>query len=65
MEKKYHTGKLYSRMRLWELPDQYVAEPIDGSSGSCLAVNRDGCMTLVGLFFQFGYNKIHNSCLHF
>ncbi|GJX38173.1 phosphoinositide phosphatase SAC7-like protein [Tanacetum coccineum] len=47
MEKKYHTGKLYSRMRLWELPDQYVAEPIDGSSGSCLAVNQDGSMTLV------------------
>ncbi|PWA76866.1 hypothetical protein CTI12_AA227760 [Artemisia annua] len=46
-QQKYHTGKLYSRMRLWELPDQYVAEPIDGSSGSCLAVNQDGSMTLV------------------
>ncbi|KAI3712783.1 hypothetical protein L1987_71348 [Smallanthus sonchifolius] len=47
MEKTDRSGKLYSRMRLWELPDQYVAEPIDGSSGSCLAVNRDGSITLL------------------
>ncbi|CAH1413723.1 unnamed protein product [Lactuca virosa] len=47
MEKTDHARKLYKRMRLWELPDQYVAEPIDGSSGSCLVVKRDGSMTLV------------------
>ncbi|KAI3813668.1 hypothetical protein L1987_18397 [Smallanthus sonchifolius] len=47
MEKTDRTGNLYSRMRLWELPDQYVAEPLDGSSGSCLAVNCDGSMTLL------------------
>lgn len=51
MEKTDHARKLYKRMRLWELPDQYVAEPIDGSSGSCLVVKRDGSMTLVGLCF--------------
>nr|XP_043607637.1 phosphoinositide phosphatase SAC6-like [Erigeron canadensis] len=47
MEKAEHTRKLYTRMRLWELPDQYVAEPLDVSSGSCLAVNRDGSMALI------------------
>ncbi|KAM0057432.1 putative phosphatidylinositol-3,4-bisphosphate 4-phosphatase [Helianthus debilis subsp. tardiflorus] len=47
MEKMDHTAKLYSRMRLWELPDQYVVEPIDGSFGSCLAVNHDGSITLL------------------
>ncbi|KAJ0646850.1 putative phosphatidylinositol-3,4-bisphosphate 4-phosphatase [Helianthus annuus] len=50
MEKMDQTAKLYSRMRLWELPDQYVVEPIDGSSGSCLAVNHDGSITLLGSF---------------
>ncbi|XP_024963733.1 phosphoinositide phosphatase SAC7-like [Cynara cardunculus var. scolymus] len=40
--------KLYTRMRLWETPDQYVVEPSDGSSGSCLAISRaDGTMTLL------------------
>ncbi|XP_076921799.1 phosphoinositide phosphatase SAC7-like [Bidens hawaiensis] len=40
--------KLYTRMRLWELPDQYVVEPSDGSSGSCLAINRlNANMTLL------------------
>ncbi|KAI3665273.1 hypothetical protein L6452_43897 [Arctium lappa] len=47
MEKSDHSRKLYTRMRLWELPDQYVAEPLDVASGSCLAVNRDGCLALV------------------
>ncbi|KAI3668882.1 hypothetical protein L6452_40099 [Arctium lappa] len=40
--------KLYTRMRLWETLDQYVVEPSDGSSGSCLAISRlDGTMTLL------------------
>lgn len=42
--------KLYTRMRLWEFPDQYVIEPTDGSSGPCLAINRvDASMNLLGL----------------
>ncbi|KAJ0453106.1 putative phosphatidylinositol-3,4-bisphosphate 4-phosphatase [Helianthus annuus] len=40
--------KLYTRMRLWEFSDQYVVEPSDGSSGSCLAISRvNGNMTLL------------------
>ena len=36
-------------MRLWEFPDQYVVEPTDGSSGSCLAISRvDGSINLIG-----------------
>ncbi|PWA45930.1 phosphoinositide phosphatase SAC6 [Artemisia annua] len=48
MAKTLNSQKLYTRMRLWEFPDQYIIEPTDGSSGSCLAVNRvNGSMTLV------------------
>ncbi|XP_057804774.1 phosphoinositide phosphatase SAC6-like [Salvia miltiorrhiza] len=40
--------KLYTKMRLWEFPDQYVVEPTDGSSSSLLAVSRlDGSMNLI------------------
>ncbi|KAL5181200.1 Phosphoinositide phosphatase SAC7 [Glycine soja] len=48
MEKADSVQKLYTRMRLWEFPDQYVIEPTDGSSGSSLAVSRvDGSMKLI------------------
>lgn len=40
--------KLYTRMRLWEFPDQYVIEPTDGCFGSCLLINRvDASMNLI------------------
>ncbi|KAF5954219.1 hypothetical protein HYC85_007075 [Camellia sinensis] len=40
--------KLYTRMRLWEFPDQYVIEATDGSTGSCLAISRvDGSMNII------------------
>lgn len=49
MERADSVQKLYTRMRLWEFPDQYVIEPTDGSSGSSLAVSRvDGSMKLIG-----------------
>lgn len=49
MEKADSVQKLYTRMRLWEFPEQYVIEPTDGSSGSSLAVSRvDGSMKLIG-----------------
>ncbi|PWA43314.1 Synaptojanin [Artemisia annua] len=38
MAKALDSQKLYTRMRLWEFPDQYIVEPTDGSSGSCLAI---------------------------
>ncbi|XP_050101870.1 phosphoinositide phosphatase SAC7-like isoform X4 [Malus sylvestris] len=48
MEKADSGQKLYTRMRLWEFPDQYVVEPTDGSQGSSLAVSRvDGSMQLI------------------
>uniref|UniRef100_A0A5B6YM38 Putative phosphoinositide phosphatase SAC6-like n=1 Tax=Davidia involucrata TaxID=16924 RepID=A0A5B6YM38_DAVIN len=48
MEKADPSQKLYTQMRLWEYPDQYVVEPTDGSSGSCLAISRvDGSMNLI------------------
>ncbi|KAJ0041480.1 hypothetical protein Pint_28699 [Pistacia integerrima] len=48
MERAESGQKLYTRMRLWEFPDQYVVEPTDGSSGSSLAINRaDGSMNLI------------------
>ncbi|XP_044470799.1 phosphoinositide phosphatase SAC6-like [Mangifera indica] len=48
MERAESGKKLYTRMRLWEFPDQYVVEPTDGSSGSSLAINRaDGAMNLI------------------
>ncbi|XP_052191197.1 phosphoinositide phosphatase SAC7-like [Diospyros lotus] len=48
MEKADPSQKLYTRMRLWEFPDQYVIEPTDGSAGSCLTISRvDGSMKLV------------------
>ncbi|KAG2376276.1 Phosphoinositide phosphatase [Vigna angularis] len=48
MEKADSVQKLYTRMRLWAFPDQFVIEPTDGSSGSSLAVSRvDGSMKLI------------------
>ncbi|KAJ8544755.1 hypothetical protein K7X08_017338 [Anisodus acutangulus] len=48
MEKADSSQKLYKRMRLWEFPDEYVVEPTDGSSGSCLEISRvDGSMKLI------------------
>ncbi|XP_028776710.1 phosphoinositide phosphatase SAC6 [Neltuma alba] len=48
MDKADSGQKLYTRMRLWEFPDQYVIEPTDGSSGSSLTVSRvDGSMKLI------------------
>ncbi|KAM6540477.1 hypothetical protein CsatB_004924 [Cannabis sativa] len=40
MERADSGQKLYSRMRLWELPDQYVIEPTDGTSAPYLSINR-------------------------
>lgn len=49
MDKADSKQKLYTRLRLWEFPDQYVIEPSDGSSGSPLSVSRkDGSMKLIG-----------------
>lgn len=59
MEKADSGQKLYTRMRLWEFPDQYIVEPTDGSSGSLLAISRnDGSFKLIGALlylFQFDY----------
>ncbi|XAR58045.1 Phosphatidylinositol-3,4-bisphosphate 4-phosphatase [Bertholletia excelsa] len=47
MEKADSAQKLYTRMRLWEFPDIYVIEPINGSAGSYLSISRvDGSMNL-------------------
>ncbi|XP_059437193.1 phosphoinositide phosphatase SAC6 [Corylus avellana] len=48
MERADSSQKLYTRMRLWEFPDQYVVEPTDGSCGSSLAISRkDGSLNLI------------------
>lgn len=48
-DSEYSKPKLYTRLRLWEFPDQYVIEPSDGSSGSSLSISRkDGSMKLIG-----------------
>ncbi|XP_019421966.1 PREDICTED: phosphoinositide phosphatase SAC6-like [Lupinus angustifolius] len=44
-EKADSVKKLYTEMRLWEFPDQYVIQPTDGSSCSSLSISRkDGSM---------------------
>lgn len=58
MEKTESLQKLYTRMRLWESPDQYVIEPTDGSLTSSLAISRvDGSMNLIGwlIYLPFGW----------
>ncbi|XP_047310012.1 phosphoinositide phosphatase SAC7-like [Impatiens glandulifera] len=48
MEKTDTAKKLYTWMRLWDFPDQYIVEPTDGSGGSILQVSRvDGSMKLI------------------
>ncbi|KAL3651862.1 Fimbrin, actin-bundling protein [Castilleja foliolosa] len=48
MDKPDPAQKLYTKMRLWEFPDQYVVEPTDGSSASFLAISRlDGSLTAI------------------
>ncbi|XP_063948741.1 phosphoinositide phosphatase SAC7 isoform X1 [Daucus carota subsp. sativus] len=40
--------KLYTRMRLWEFPDQYVIEPTDATPGPCLSISRvDASLNLI------------------
>ncbi|URE00108.1 SacI domain [Musa troglodytarum] len=41
--------KLYTRLRLWQFPDKYVLEPIDGTAESFLSISRfDGSINLIG-----------------
>lgn len=48
MEKADSSQKLYSRMRLWEFPNEYVIEPTDGSSAASLSINRhDASLNLI------------------
>ncbi|KAK4347589.1 hypothetical protein RND71_033928 [Anisodus tanguticus] len=48
MEKGDPSQKLFTRMRLWEFPDQYVVEPTDGSCGLCLEISHvDGSVKLI------------------
>ncbi|KAL1288769.1 hypothetical protein HN51_057239 [Arachis hypogaea] len=49
MEKGDSGQKLHTKMRLWEFPNQYVIEPIEGSSSrSPLSISRkDGTMKLI------------------
>ncbi|KAL5557407.1 hypothetical protein UlMin_039643 [Ulmus minor] len=48
MERVDSAHKLYTRMRLWEFPGQYVIEPTDGSSGASLSISRvDGSLNLI------------------
>lgn len=56
MERADSGQKLYSRMRLWEFPDQYVIEPTDGSSATAasLSLNRhDASLSLIGTYVSF------------
>jgi hypothetical protein len=40
---------LCTRMRLWELPDQYVLEPTDSISRQLLAIDRsNGSLSTLG-----------------
>ncbi|RWR92952.1 phosphoinositide phosphatase SAC6 isoform X1 [Cinnamomum micranthum f. kanehirae] len=54
--------KLYTNMRLWELPDQYIVEPTDGgTTDSYLAISRmDGSLNLIGELPQMKAPKIRN-----
>ncbi|KAJ8545111.1 hypothetical protein K7X08_017694 [Anisodus acutangulus] len=48
MEKGDPSQKLFTRMQLWEFPDQYVVEPTDGSCGLCLEISHvDGSVKLI------------------
>ena len=63
MERAESCQKLYTRMRLWEFPDEYVIEPTDGSSASSLSISRvDASINLIGGLL---YLVIHLVCLHF
>jgi len=67
-EKAEPVQKLYTRMRLWEFPDEYVIEPTDGSSASSsLSISLvDASMKLIGGLFlsclSF-YASLFNICL--
>lgn len=41
--------ELCTRMRVWELLEEYVIEPMDGTSSSMVAISRtDASMKLIG-----------------
>ncbi|XP_078153061.1 phosphoinositide phosphatase SAC7-like isoform X2 [Carex rostrata] len=55
MEESPH--KLHSKLRLWEYPDKYIFEPIDGVTDSILQINRaDGSMQTIGEMPQHTQN---------
>ena len=57
MERSESCQKLYTRMRLWEFPDEYVIEPTDGSSASSLSISRvDASMKLIGGLLYLVYS---------
>ena len=50
-DKRDSEKKLHTRLRLWQFPDKYILEPIDGFADSYLSISRsDGSINLVGMF---------------
>ncbi|TYI88722.1 hypothetical protein E1A91_D03G002700v1 [Gossypium mustelinum] len=59
MERAESCQKLYTRLRLWEFPDEYVIEPTDGSSASSLKINRaDASMKLIDAIPECGSVRV-------
>ena len=55
------TPKLCTRMRLWELPDQYILEPTDSFSTKFLSIDRTtGDLSSISRFMtiKFVYSSI-------
>ncbi|CAL9782681.1 unnamed protein product [Musa acuminata subsp. burmannicoides] len=48
-DKRDSEKKLHTRLRLWQFPDKYILEPIDGFADSYLSISRaDGSINLIG-----------------
>ncbi|RWW79791.1 hypothetical protein BHE74_00011898 [Ensete ventricosum] len=49
-DKRDSEKKLHTRLRLWQFPDKYILEPIDGFADSYLSISRtDGSINLIGI----------------
>ncbi|RWW30534.1 hypothetical protein GW17_00004892 [Ensete ventricosum] len=53
-DKRDSEKKLHTRLRLWQFPDKYILEPIDGFADSYLSISRtDGSINLIGILLKY------------
>ncbi|CAL9207268.1 unnamed protein product [Musa hybrid cultivar] len=65
-DKRDSEKKLHTRLRLWQFPDKYILEPIDGFADSYLSISRaDGSINLIRELPECSTTQSPNICTIF